>query len=105
MAFHKALVDQPRDPLVVSALCLAISGGGSLSAAANMAARISEPHDTKFDEIVEPERALSKTALVNEVFDLTESAKFALHKMTDPNYVSRAMAKFPRAPRSNLVSL
>lgn len=104
MAFHKALVDQPRDPLVVAALSLAISSGGSLSEAVEVARTISQPHETMFNEILEPVKMPSKDALIDEVLDLAASVKAVLCKMTDRDYVSQAMIKFPKAPRSDLVS-
>ena len=104
MAFHKALVDQPRDPLVVAAFSLAVSAGGSLSAAIEIARKIAQPHERTFHEILEPAYMLSEKALIDEVIDLAESVKAVLRKMTDRDYVSQAMIKFPKAPRSDLVS-
>lgn len=104
LAFHKALVDQPRDPLVVAAFSLAVSNGGSLPEAAEIARTMSQPHETRFHEILEAVSMHSKNALMDEVIDLVASVKTVLHKMVDRDYVSQAMIKFPKAPRSDLVS-
>lgn len=103
LAFHKALVDQPRDPLVVAAFSLVVSNGGSLPEAAEIARTMSQPHETRFHEILEPVSMRSKNALMDEVVDLVASVKTVLRKMIDRDYVSQAMIKFPKAPRSDLV--
>ena len=105
LAFHKALVEQPRDPLVVAAFSLAVSSGGSLLEAIEIARRISQPHETMFNEILEPVNTRSKNGFVDEVLDLAASVKCVLRKMTDREYVSQAMIRFSKAPRSDLVSL
>ncbi|KAF4390498.1 hypothetical protein F8388_005995 [Cannabis sativa] len=102
-AFHMALVEQPRDSLVVAAFSFAISSGGSLSDAVGVARTITQPHETRFYEILEPVKTRSKKALVDEVLDLAASVKAVLRKMTDRDYVSQAMIKFPKAPRSDMV--
>lgn len=105
LAFHKALYDEPRDPLVIAAFSLAVSNGGSLPEAVEIARTMSQPHATTFHEILEPVTTTrSKNALINEVVDLAASVKAVLRKMTDPDYVSQAMMKFPKAPCSDLVS-
>ncbi|PON91809.1 Poly A polymerase [Trema orientale] len=103
LAFHKALVEQPRDPLVVAAFSIAVSSGGSLSEAVEIAKTISQPPETMFNEILEPVNTRSSNAVIDEVLDLAASVKAVLRKMTDRDYVSRAMIKFPKAPRSDLV--
>ncbi|KAK2970596.1 hypothetical protein RJ640_011785 [Escallonia rubra] len=103
LAFHKALVDQPRDPLVVAAFSLAVHSGGSLSDAVKVAWRISQPHDTSFLELSEPGGLDSDAALMDEVIDLAASVKDALQKLADERYVSRALIKYPQAPHSDLV--
>lgn len=102
-AFHKALCDQPRDPLVVAAFSLAVHNGGDIIEAVNIARRIIKPHDTSFYELQEP-RDLDSHALTNEVMDFTASVKCALRKMTNEHIVSLAMAGYPKAPYSDLVS-
>ncbi|KAK3018252.1 hypothetical protein RJ639_004487, partial [Escallonia herrerae] len=103
LAFHKALLDQPRDPLVVAAFSLAVHSGGSLSDAVKVAWRISQPHDTSFLELSEPGGLDSDAALMDEVIDLAASVKDALQKLADERYVSRALIKYPQAPHSDLV--
>ncbi|KAL5552575.1 hypothetical protein UlMin_039976 [Ulmus minor] len=103
LAFHKALDDQPQDPLVVAAFALAVDNGGCLWEAVKSARKITQPHDRKFHEILEPVDMRSKIALVDQVVDLAASVKIVLRKMTDRDYVSQAMIKFPKAPRSDLV--
>lgn len=104
LAFHKALVDQPRHPMVVAAFSLAVHNGGSLSEAVEIARRISQPHDQSFSELLEPQDLDSDESLIDEVMDLAASVKSALMKMTDEHFVSQAMSKYPRAPYSDLVS-
>lgn len=103
LAFHEALVDQPRDSSVVAAFCIAVYSGGSLLEAIDMAMKISQPHDTSFHEILEYGDLDSKDALLEEVMDLAASVKAALHRMTDEHFVSQAMMEYPQAPQSDLV--
>ncbi|XP_057972053.1 uncharacterized protein LOC131160410 isoform X2 [Malania oleifera] len=102
LAFHKALLDRPRIPLVVAAFCLAVYNGGDMMEAVDIAKRISKAHDVRFHELLEPEN-LDSEELTNEVLDLAVSVKGALYKMTDEYYVSQAMSEYPQAPRSDLV--
>ncbi|KDP22554.1 hypothetical protein JCGZ_26385 [Jatropha curcas] len=102
LAFHKALSDQPRDPLVVAVFCLAVYNGGDISEAVNIARSITKPHDVTFYELSEP-GVLDSKALINEVMDLAAFIKRVLNMMTDEYYVSQAMAEYPKAPRSDLV--
>ncbi|CAL5338079.1 hypothetical protein CsSME_00021552 [Camellia sinensis var. sinensis] len=103
LAFHKALVDHPQDPLVVAAFSIAVHSGGSILEAIKIARRISQPHDMTYDELLEPGSIDSDDALINEVMDLAISVKTALCKMTDEHFVSRAMIEYPQAPHSDLV--
>lgn len=103
LAFHEALVDQPRDALVIAAFCIAVHGGGSLSEAADIARDISQPHDKSFHEISEPVNAYSKDELIDEVIKLAASVKAALRRLTDENLVSQALMQYPQAPQSDLV--
>ncbi|XP_031740541.1 uncharacterized protein LOC101203603 isoform X2 [Cucumis sativus] len=102
LAFHKALVDQPQDPVVVAAFSLAIHSGGSLYEAVEIAQNISQPH-VSFHEIVESNHKESDYSLVEQVIDLADSVNSVLWKMTNSQYVSRAMIKYPQAPWSDLV--
>ncbi|KAK2973998.1 hypothetical protein RJ640_026716, partial [Escallonia rubra] len=102
LAFHKALSDEPRDPLVVAAFSLAVHNGGDICEALKIARMISKPHDISFHELRESQNLDSK-ALKNEVMHLAESVRSALCDMTDEYYVSQAMARYPKAPYSDLV--
>ncbi|KAA0044511.1 poly(A) polymerase I isoform X1 [Cucumis melo var. makuwa] len=102
LAFHKALVDQPQDPVVVAALSLAINNGGSLFEAVEIAQNISQPH-ASFHEIVESNHKESDYSLAEQVIDLADSVNTVLWKMTNSQYVSQAMIKYPQAPWSDLV--
>ena len=103
LAFHKALVDQPRHPLVVTAFSLAVHNGGSLSEAVEIARRISQPHDDSFSELLEALDLDSDESLIDEIMDFALSVKSALINMTDESFVSQAMSKYPQAPYSELV--
>lgn len=103
LVFHKALADHPRDPLVVAAFSIAVHGGISLSEAVTIAKKISQPHNTSFNELLEPRSIDSDNMLINEMMDLAVSMRVALKEMTDENFVSRAMIKYPQAPYSDLV--
>lgn len=103
LAFHKALFDKPRDPLVVAAYSLVVHNGGDILEAVNIATRINKSHDTSFRELSEP-RNLENQTLINEVMDLAASVKSTLCKMTDEHFVSQAMSAYPQAPFSDLVS-
>lgn len=103
MAFHKALSDQPRDPLVIAVFSLAIYNGGDLLEAVKIARRINTQQDERFYEILQPQDVDFET-LRHEVIDLAQSTKNALSKMTDEYSVSQAMGAYPQAPFSDLVS-
>ncbi|KAK3001639.1 hypothetical protein RJ639_021268, partial [Escallonia herrerae] len=102
LAFHKALSDEPRDPLVVAAFSLAVHNGGDICEALKIARMISKPHDISFHELMESQNLDSK-AQKDEVMHLAESVRNALCDMTDEYYVSQAMARYPKAPYSDLV--
>ncbi|XP_073140687.1 uncharacterized protein [Henckelia pumila] len=102
LAFHKALSDQPRDPLVVAAFSLAVHNGGDLLEAVSIARRISKQHDISFHELLEP-RYLDSEELLDDVMSLAGSVRRALTNMTDEYFVSQAMAKYSKAPFSDLV--
>ncbi|XP_023527892.1 uncharacterized protein LOC111790975 [Cucurbita pepo subsp. pepo] len=102
LAFHKALVDQPQDPLVVAAFSLAVHSDGSLYEAIEIAQSISQPH-ASFPEIIESNHKESNYALMDQVVDLAVSVNAVLWKMTDHQYVSQAMINYPQAPWSDLV--
>ena len=103
LAFHKALSDKPRDPLVVAAFSLAVHNGGDIFEAVDIARRINKSHDSSFHEISEPQY-LDKQTLKDEITDLAASVKSTLCEMTDEYFVSQAMSAYPQAPVSDLVS-
>ncbi|XP_030442655.1 uncharacterized protein LOC115664919 isoform X2 [Syzygium oleosum] len=103
LAFHKALVDKPRDPLVVAAFSLALHSGGSLLEAIEIARGINQPHDSSYLELRESPVLHSKLAMRDEVIDLAASIKDVLFKITCARYVSQAMSMYPQAPRTDLV--
>ncbi|XP_022134982.1 uncharacterized protein LOC111007098 isoform X2 [Momordica charantia] len=102
LAFHAALSDQPRSPLVVAAFSLAVHNGGNMIEAISIARNINREHNVQFHELLEPDD-LDVQALIDEVMDLTTSVKDALLKMTDENSVSLALEMYPQAPASDLV--
>lgn len=104
LALHKALSDQPRNPLVIAAFSLAVHNGGNLLEAIDIARRIKKPHDVRFPELSGPSN-LDAKALTNEISDLAESVKVSLMQMTTRHSISRAMANYPQAPRSDVVSI
>lgn len=101
LAFHNALVDQPRHPLVVAAFSIAVHSGGSLSEAVAVARKITLPYDSSFRELSED--LLGDDELMDEVIDLADYVKASLHKMADERFVTQALMKYPQAPRSDLV--
>lgn len=103
LAFHAALSDQPRSPLVVAAFSLAVHNGGNMIEAISIARNINREHNVQFHELLEPDD-LDVQALIDEVMDLTTSVKDALLKMTDENSVSLALEMYPQAPASDLVT-
>lgn len=103
LAFHKALVDKPRDPLVVAAFSFALHSSGSLLEAIEIARGINELHDSSYIELQEAPVLHSKLAMRDEVIDLAASIKDVLFKMTSAHYVSQAMSMYPQAPRTDLV--
>ncbi|WCJ36334.1 Polynucleotide adenylyltransferase family protein [Euphorbia peplus] len=102
LAFHKALADKPRDPLVVAVFSLAVHNGGDMSAAVSIARKISTPHDASFQELAEA-RDLDANELIDEVMELAVYTKQVMSMMTDEQCVSQAMAEYPQAPHTDLV--
>ncbi|KAJ4850155.1 hypothetical protein Tsubulata_000641 [Turnera subulata] len=102
LAFHEALSNQPRDPVVVATFCLAVHNGGNILEALRMAKQITKPHDASFYELSEP-CDLDSQLLTNEVLDLAASVKTMLSRMTDQHSVSQAMQDYPQAPHSDVV--
>ncbi|CAN6585640.1 unnamed protein product [Malus baccata var. baccata] len=102
LAFHNALSEQPRDPLVVAALSLAIHNGGDMLEAVSIAKRVTKVHAVGFHELLESQN-LNPRALRDEVKNLAASLTRALNNMTDEQIVSQAMAGYPQAPDSDLV--
>ncbi|KAF5203615.1 poly(A) polymerase I-like [Thalictrum thalictroides] len=103
LAFHIALSDHPRDPLVVAAFSLAIYNGGDLLEAVKIAKSISQSHDNSFPELLRTQEVDLDDVVMSEVMDLATSVLTAVSWMTDESFVSQAMAKYPQAPYSNLV--
>ncbi|KAJ0536736.1 putative polynucleotide adenylyltransferase [Helianthus annuus] len=102
LAFHMAVLDKPREPLVVAAFSLAVHNGGDMEEAISIARKISKPHVTTYRELSEPAN-LEHKALKKEILELGSSVNKALSNMTDTYYVSRAMSSYPKAPYSDLV--
>ncbi|KAJ0037617.1 hypothetical protein Pint_23805 [Pistacia integerrima] len=97
-AFHKAVVDQPRDPLVVATFCLAVHSGGSLLESIEKAKRISQLHDScmSFHELPKSQK-LDNVALMYQVINLATSIIAVLHKMTHEYSVPQSMSQSPQA--------
>ncbi|XP_074316517.1 uncharacterized protein LOC141652809 [Silene latifolia] len=102
LAFHMALSGKSRSPSVVAAFALAINNGGDIEEAVDIAIMISRPSEQKYHELLETQIS-EKTALKKELLNLAVSVNMALSSMTDEHAVSRAMAKYPQAPHSDLV--
>lgn len=103
LAFHKAILDHPRNPLVVAAFTLAIYNGGDLAEAVKITRSISQSHDCSFPELSRiHEQDLADVSL-KEVKDLASSVQTAVANMTNKSFVSQAMAKYPKAPYSDIV--
>ncbi|CAH9052061.1 unnamed protein product [Cuscuta epithymum] len=103
LAFHKALSDRPRDPLVVAAFSIVLHTGGSSSDALGIVKKISQSHDTRFPELSVDLNLSSDEELLNEVMDLSVDVKCTLQQMSDERFVSRALIKYPQAPQSSMV--
>ncbi|CAL9170517.1 unnamed protein product [Musa hybrid cultivar] len=103
LAFHQALVRQPRDPLVVAIFTLALHNGGNLSEAVDIAKKITHSHDGSYSELLEPQKWDAEGDLLSDVIDLASSVGSAISSMTDEHLVSQAMARYPQAPYSDLV--
>jgi len=105
LAFHKALVDQPRDPTVVASFCLAIYSEVSLSEAIAIARSNSKQHNSHFQELSSPEKdtADSESKISQQVIKLAESIRSAARKLNNRDYIANAMSKYPQAPGSDMV--
>ncbi|XP_039124004.1 poly(A) polymerase I-like isoform X2 [Dioscorea cayenensis subsp. rotundata] len=68
LAFHQALVKEPRDPLVIATFTLALHNGGDLSEAISIARRINHPHYVSFPELVEARGIDDDEELTKQVF-------------------------------------
>ncbi|XP_031260952.1 uncharacterized protein LOC116119153 [Pistacia vera] len=97
-AFHKALVDHPRDPLVVAAFSLAVHSGGSLLDSIEKAKRISQLHDScmSFHELPKSQR-LDNVDFMYRVINLATSIIAILHDMTLEYSVPQSMSQSPQA--------
>lgn len=102
LAFHKALSDHARAPSVIAAFALAVNNGGDIAEAVSIASMISRPSEQSFPELLAFYN-LEETAMRDEVMCLAASVNHALSEMTDGKAVSKAMAKYPQAPYSDLV--
>lgn len=102
LAFHKAVADKPRDPLVVAAYCLAVLHGGDVIKAIDISSSITKRHEISFPELLEQQK-LDPVTFVEEVMDLAESVRHSLSDITDEYLVSKAMSAYPQAPFSDLV--
>lgn len=87
---------------MVAAFSLAVYNGGDMSEALKIARSISRTHDADFNELLEP-CTLDHEELKDEIMHLDTSIRTALSHMTDEYHVSKAMAAFPKAPKSDLV--
>ncbi|KAF8079959.1 hypothetical protein N665_0988s0004 [Sinapis alba] len=105
LAFHKALVDQPRNPTVVASYCLAIYSDISLSEAMEIAKTNTKQHNSNFQELSVHEKDIAGSGrkLSQQVMSLAESVKSAARKMHDRDYLANAMSKYPQAPSSDMV--
>lgn len=88
---------------MVATFSLAVHNGGDLAEALSIARRIDKQHDKSFSEL-EPRYLESDDDLLDEVMSLAAFVRSALTHMTDEYFVSQAMAKYPKAPFSDLVS-
>lgn len=104
LAFHKALVDQPRDPTVVASYCLAIYSDISLSEAMEIAKSNTKQHNSNFQELSAQDKDIAGSKLSQQVMSLAESVKSAAKKMHDRDYLANAMSKYPQAPSSDMVT-
>jgi len=75
-----------------------------LSEAISIARRINKPHDTRFHELLDPS-GLDEEDFEGEILDLANSVKESLSQMTNGHLVSGALAGYPQAPYSDLVSM
>ncbi|KAK1311166.1 hypothetical protein QJS10_CPA08g00430 [Acorus calamus] len=105
LAFHQTLADESHDPLVVATFSLAVHNGGNLYEAAKIARRVTYPHEDSFSELSKPQQLETDDKLIDEVLYLMGNVRSALSMMTDPYFVSQAMAKYPQAPFSDLVCI
>ncbi|XP_031490545.1 uncharacterized protein LOC116257721 isoform X1 [Nymphaea colorata] len=103
LAFHLAMVDEPRDPLVVSAFSLAVRNGGDLAEAVKLVKLVEQEHDSRYSELLEPQPFDTDREFIDDVLEFASAVKAALGMMTDEYSVSQAMAKYPQAPFSDLV--
>lgn len=89
---------------MVAAFSLALHNGGNLLEAVEIARRINKSHDVRFPELLDPS-GLDAEALADQILDLAESVKGTLSQMTTRYLVSQAMADYPQAPHSDMVSI
>ena len=88
---------------MVAAFTLAVHNGGDIKEAVEIASTITKPHEASFHELLEPQ-GLDSRAYTKGVKDLEASVRWALDHMTDKQIVSEAMAAYPQAPFSDLIS-
>lgn len=76
-----------------------------MSEAVDIAKKITHSHDGSYSELLEPQKWDAEGDLLSDVIDLASSVGSALSSMTDEHLVSQAMAPYPQAPYSDLVSI
>lgn len=103
LAFHLALVDEPRDALVVTSFVISVRNGGNLEKAVNKARGIWKRANKFHPEVLDAVENECDESVVDKVLDLALAVKSSLNAMVDEYVVSQAMAKYPQAPFSNLV--
>lgn len=103
LAFHLALVDEPRDALVVTSFVLSVRNGGNLEKAVNKARRISKRANKFHPEVLDAVENKCDESVMEKVLDLALAVRSSLNAMVNEYVVSQAMSEYPQAPFSDLV--
>jgi len=103
LAFHLALVDEPRDALIVTSFVLSVRNGGNLEKAVNKSRGICKKANKFHPEVLDAVENECDESVMEKVLDLTLAVKSSLNAMVDEYVVSQAMSKYPQAPFSDLV--
>ena len=103
LAFHLALVDEPRDALVVTSFVLSVRNGGNLEKAMNKARRISKRANKFHPEVLDAVENKCDESVMEKVLDLALAVRSSLNAMANEYVVSQAISEYQNILRHHFL--